>query len=171
MQYWLISTAELREVTNDYKWDWVRAKFNDNGIISPEDALFKIHGVRFKYFNEDCPFCKSIDKHYESNSELWKCKRCSKKFTITSRTYLDGSKLAYYHWYRFAYLVAELEITNSSFIAKDLDISQKTAWGMLDLLRRTRKETTKFTNGSSVFNFENLYEILELLLTFKKEDK
>lgn len=165
MKSWLITNAELRLITNDYEWDWVLDKFTRNGIISPEDACWKIYFTRFEYTNVDCPFCKTVDAHYKLNSEAWKCKNCLKSFTITSGTYISNSKLEYYHWWRFAYLIGDMGITNSCVIAKDLGVTQKTAWYMIETLRTARKETSekKFVNGQEALVFENMYEILELL--------
>lgn len=171
MKNWLITNAELRQITNDYEWDWVLGKFLDNGIISPEGAYHKIYCQRFEYTNVDCPFCQTIDSHYELNSELWKCKNCHKKFTITSGTYIDNSKLEYYHWWRFCYLIGNLKVVNSNVIAKDLDVTQLTAWRMIDTLRKARKEQSdkKFVNGQEVLVFEHIYEPLEILLKLKNK--
>jgi len=170
MKNWLISNADLRLISNDYEFDWTIDKLFSNGIISPEDAYWKMYCMRFEYAdNLDCPFCKAIDKHYALNNELWKCKNCAKNFTITSRTYIDNTKLEYYHWVRFGYLIGELKITNSCVIAKDLDITQKTAWNMIETLRIARKETSnkKFVNGNEVLTFKHIYEPLKLLMKLK----
>lgn len=169
MKNWLISNADLQLITNDYEWDWVLAKFIDNGITSPEDAYWKLRTSRFEYTNPDCPFCEVIDKHYELNSECWKCKSCLKKFTITSGTYIENSKLDYYHWWRFAYLMGELKITNGGVIANDLELTHKTVWGMIETVRVSRKQTSdkKFVNGNEVLVFKNIYEVIDLLIKRK----
>lgn len=170
MKNWLITNAELREISNDYEWDWVLHKFLDNGITTIEDAFEKIKYTRFEYTNPDCPHCGATDKHYELNSELWKCKKCLKKFTITSGTYIENTKLEYYHIWRFCYLVGDLKIANSRVIAKDLGVTQLTAWRMIDTLRTARKEQSnkKFVNGGEVLVFDHIYEPLELLLKLRK---
>lgn len=165
---WLLSISEFNLMTNNYEWDWVLHKLWGNGITCPEDALMNISSARFIYTDPDCPFCGKIDKHYKLNSELWKCrnKTCYKKFTLTSGTYIADTKLEYSQWWRFAYLIGDLKITNSHVIAKDLDVTQLTAWRMIDTLRTARKESTKkkFVNGNEVLVFESRYDVLDILL-------
>lgn len=143
---WLLSISEFNLITNNYELDWVLNKLNDNGITSPEDALMRISSARFTYpRGTDCPFCGTVDSHYQLNSECYKCRnrKCYKKFSITSGTYLNDTKLEYSQWWRFAYLIGDMKITNSAVIAKDLGVTQKTSWWMINTLRTARKETSK----------------------------
>ncbi len=165
---WLISNEDLDTITDGYMYDWVLEKFNENGLTSEDDSFWKIHFCRFQYTYPDCPHCGTISKHYVLNRELWGCNnpKCRQKFSITSCTYIDNTKTEFYKWFRFAWLVGQINLTNSAAIARDLNVTQKTAWGMLDTLRTARKETseTKFVNGSEVLAFTNYWDILELLL-------
>lgn len=168
---WLISDADLRFITNNYEYDWVMMKFLENGMICPEDAFWKIYFNRFEYYDKDCAHCEIKDDHTQLGHDCWKCKNCKKVFTTTSGTYLANTNLEYHHWWRFCYLIGKMKITNSNTVAKDLGVTQKTAWNMLNTLRIARKETTKtpFVNGAAVFDFENMYEVLEVLLMKKKQ--
>lgn len=168
---WLLKDTEINEITNNYEWDWVWLKLADNGLTSPTDAFNKFLHCRFEYFDYDCPKCGLVDKHYELSFECWKCKECGNKFTVTSCTFIDNTKIEYYKWWRFCYLLGDLKITNSHVIAHDLQLTQKTAWWMLDSVRTARKETTekKFVNGQEILVFNHSFEILELLL--KRKDQ
>jgi len=64
-------------------------------------------------------------------------------------------------------LVGDMKIYNSMTIAHNLEVSQKTAWWMLNKLREARKKTSdhKFVNGQEVLVFKHRYEILDVLLS------
>lgn len=172
---WLLSDEDFVDVCgeNTDTLDWMLNLMWNNGITSPEDAKMKFEQTRFEYGNPDCPNCGIIDSHYHLSSNQWKCKNCLAKFSLTSGTYIDNTKLEFYHWWRFCYLIGELKITNSCVIAKDLDITQLSAWRMIDTLRTARKENTKrkFVNGQEILVFNNLWEVLELLIKRKNKIK
>lgn len=172
MSEWLLSDADFGLITNNHEWDWVVDKLISNGITSPTDALNRFKYTRFEYSYEDCPKCGLSAPHYRLRDEdVWKCKGCGRNFTITACTYMDNTKLEYYQWFRFCYLLGALKITNSSVIAQDIGVTQKTAWWMLDTVRKARKENTerKFVNGNEVLVFDHLYQPLELLLIRKNQ--
>lgn len=124
--HWLLTNKELNEITNNYEFDWTLDVFQSNGIISKELAHYSIIGSRNEYVDMDCPHCGIRDKHYVlKKDEQWKCKKCKKKFSLICGTWAEWTKLEYYHWWRFAYLIGDMKITNSCVIAKDLKITQK----------------------------------------------
>lgn len=172
MEYnWLLEDSDLKLITNDYEFNWAWTKLVDNGVTSPSDARSFIEIMRFEYGYPDCPKCGCIDNHYKISFEAWKCKNCGLNFSITAQTYIDNTKLEYYMWFRFSYLIGGIGLTNSNAIARDLKVTQKTAWGMIETLRTARKETSqeKFKTGSEVLMFNHLYEPLELLLKRKNQ--
>lgn len=167
---WLISDEDFNTITHNGDWDVYLFMLWDNGIVSPENAKSILHSARFQYTNADCSFCESKENHYELSDGRYKCKSCLKKFSITSGTYLDGTHLEYYHWFRFAHLVGKMKITNSVTIANDLGVTQATAFGMLNVLRKARKENTekKFVNGQDVLSFNSYHDVLGFLVLKNK---
>lgn len=165
---WLLSDDDFKRACckDECTIDWMLNLMWNNGITSPEDSENKFELNRFKYGYPDCPYCGTIDSHYFLHSNQWKCKKCYGKFSITCGTYIDNTKLKFYHWWRFCYLIGSLKITNSSVIAKDLCITQLSAWRMIDTLRTARKENTKtkFVNGQEILVFNDCYEVLDLLV-------
>lgn len=164
---WLLYDEDFKELTNTDKYsEWALFIMWNNGITSPEDSQAKIELARFQHSNPDCPFCGAIQEHYVLGSDQYKCKKCLVKFSMTSRTFIHDTKLEYHIWWRFAYLVGDMKITNSQVIAKDLGVTQKTSWGMIKTLRTARKRTSdhKFANGQEVLVFNHLHEVLEVLL-------
>ncbi len=168
MKKWLLSDSTFDECTDHYDDETTLFAFTENGVICPRWAHSSIYGIRFQYCpHPDCPACKEIDDHWKLGpKDTFKCKKCHTKFSITSGTYLNNSKLEFYYWWRFAFLVGEMNITNSCAIARDLEVSQKTAWAMIETLRTARKETSeiKFTTGTQVLSFKHNIEVLEILL-------
>lgn len=169
---WLLSNEDFTDLTNVHQFnEWALFILWDNGITCPDDAYNKLHLCRFEHTNPDCSFCGDVDKHYVLRTDQWNCKKCRRTFSVTSGTYLDNSKLEAHIWWRFCYLVGDMGITNSHLIAKDLGVTQKTAWFMLDTLRTARKETsnTKFINGSEVLSFNNSHEVIDVLVKIKRD--
>jgi hypothetical protein len=70
--------------------------------------------------------------------------------------------------WRFAYLLGEMKIKTSTIIARDLVVTQKTVFYMLDTLKTAiRAQGKKLLNGSDVLDFENMTSVLEVLLAIK----
>lgn len=170
---WLITDEQWDEYTGNGEWDVVMCLFWDNGIISPKSAEQYLHSVRYEYINKDCPKCQDKDKHYELNDGRTKCKKCGLKFSMTSMTYIDYMKLEPYQIFRFAWLVGCIGSLSSHKIGKDLGISQKSAYYMLEKLRESRKDLLrnkrKFKTGAEVMSFDGFYEVLQVLLSRRRE--
>lgn len=171
---WLFSDGDFKEMwsSDNEENDWLLMSLWDNGITSPEDAKCRIELQRFEYTTKDCPKCGNMDNHYIT-TRGWKCKKCAHKFTITSGTYLDNTKLELYYWWRFAYLIGDMKITNSNVIAKDLGITQSSSWFMIETLRNARKQMSdkNFVNGQKVLAFNSLWDVIEVLMKLTKNKK
>lgn len=138
----------------------------DNGIICKRDAAMQLMYASTNFDVPDCPHCGANDnRHYPLNEGRWKCKKCRRKFSLTTKRYIDNTKLPLTHWWRFCYLVGEMKITNSCFIASDLEVTQKTAWLMLDTVKTALKDS-----GIIVIKnlpVENDVEVRKLLMGVK----
>lgn len=163
---WLISESEFNLLSFGANGEFdMYDTVLDNGLICKTTArdLMFIHRFEFKI---NCPSCSVEHKIYSVGDDLWKCSVCLDKFTITSKTFIDNTKLECYHWVRFAYLVGVLKIKNSTTIANDLQVTQSTAYDMLKRLR----ESIQYKEKKGVVSIEckNMYEVLENILTIKK---
>ncbi len=67
----------------------------DLGSMTDRDAVNWVAVARWGSKTEmPCPHCGTFDKHYFTRADLrWKCKCCSKRFSVTSDTVLSGHKL------------------------------------------------------------------------------
>lgn len=97
-----------------------------------------------------CPHCGSKSKdHYKLNqkgefSGLYKCKDCRKRFTVTVSTMFEGSHIPLRKWFIAVYIFsAHKKGISSHQLARDLGITQKSAWFMLGRLRTNIKDKTE----------------------------
>lgn len=91
--------------------------------------------------NVKCPFCNT-EKPYKTNRG-YKCrnKECYKKFTGKVGTIYENSKIPLRTWFGAIYLcTAHKKGISSCQLAKDLGITQKTAWFVLHRIREMLKE-------------------------------
>lgn len=87
-----------------------------------------------------CPHCEST-KIYNTNRG-YKCanKECYKKFSVTSGTIFENTKIALRIWFGAMYLATTHKKGISSLqLATDLGITQKTAWFLLHRIREMVK--------------------------------
>jgi transposase-like protein len=91
--------------------------------------------------NPECPFC-GCGKPYVTNRG-YKCrnKECHKKFTAKVGTIYENSKISLRIWFAAIYLcTANKKGISSCGLARQLGITQKTAWFVLHLVREMLKE-------------------------------
>ncbi|MBI3895488.1 MAG: IS1595 family transposase [Acidobacteria bacterium] len=83
-----------------------------------------------------CPRCDS-DKHsFISSRRIWFCKNCERQFTMKVGTIFEDSPLGMDKWMTAMWLLVNCKNGISSCeIARDLGISQKSAWFMAHRLR------------------------------------
>lgn len=98
----------------------------------------------------ECPHCGS-EHHYRTATRLksdelkgykdfW-CKACNKKFTTLTGSIYESSKISLQVWLSAVYLVtAHKKGISSVQLAKDLGITQKTAWFINHRIREMLKE-------------------------------
>jgi transposase-like protein len=83
-----------------------------------------------------CPRC-GADKHYFiSTRRIWFCKPCKKQFTMKIGTIFEDSPLGMDTWMTAVWLIVNCKNGISSYeLARDLGITQKSAWFMLHRIR------------------------------------
>jgi transposase-like protein len=93
-----------------------------------------------------CPFC-GCDNWYKLSKEgQYKCgdKKCHKKYTVTVNTIFHGSHIPLNIWFAAMYLMSSHKKGISSHqLAKDLAITQKSAWFLLHRIRGMVKEKSE----------------------------
>lgn len=89
-----------------------------------------------------CPHCAVVDaNHYKLKVNgqfkgMYKCKSCKQRFTVILGTIFEGSPIPLKKWFIATFLFsAHKKGISSHQLARDLDVTQKTAWFMLHRLR------------------------------------
>ena len=170
--YWLIPKEWLSSKADDLMTD-----FQEAGVFDHDSAVYNTWFARWKNEWEiDCSHCGNFDKHYNIEelcliddfdlSWRYKCKECSKKFSVTSGTYLDNHKLPVEYWWRTAYLLGDFNIeVNSKWLANDLQLTQKTTYYMLIVIAKA----LGLKQQSPLKTDKGTYDIMESLLTVVKK--
>ncbi len=87
--------------------------------------------------NRHCPHCGSIRTVTAKDKMPYRCKDCRKRFSVRTGTILAESRISLHKWLMAIYLLnTNLKGVSNCKLARDLGITQKTAWF---LAHRTRK--------------------------------
>ena len=90
-----------------------------------------------------CPKCQGIDKvkAYKPRMHNYYCNRCRRAFTIKTDTVMKGSPLPIKYWAIAIYVVVTARKGISSLqLSKELGVTQKSAWFMLQRVREGCKQ-------------------------------
>ena len=113
-----------------------------------------------------CPYCQH-EHAYElkGKTRRWKCASCRQQFSVRVGTIFEDSKISLRKWFFAVYLAtAHKKGISSHQLARDLNITQKTAWFMLQRIR------TAFAPEDNV-QLGNVVEIDETFVGGKEHNK
>ena len=83
-----------------------------------------------------CPYCGSTDVYHFSDRRTHKCAACRQRFSIKVGTIFEDTKIGLQKWYMAIWLATSHKKGIASVqLAKDIKVTQKTAWFMLHRLR------------------------------------
>jgi transposase-like protein len=85
-----------------------------------------------------CPHCEGKQVSYLKTRRIWKCmaKECHKQFSVKTFSVFEDSPIALDKWLTAIWLVVNCKNGISSYeIARDLSVTQKSAWFMLHRIR------------------------------------
>jgi len=109
----------------------------------PSRALAFAIKLRWPDGNVTCPRCGSEKHSFVSTRRIWFCKGCKKQFTIKVGTIFEDSPLGMDKWMTAVWLMVNCKNGISSYeIARDLGITQKSAWHMMHRVRRALQENS-----------------------------
>src|SRR5438046_2585928 len=96
------------------------------------DYLEKIHWPDGRV----CPHCGSVKSYKFKNGTLFKCADCKKQFSAKVGTIFSGSHIKLQDWFLAVHLLTSHKKGISSvYLAGELEVTQKTAWFMLQRIR------------------------------------
>jgi transposase-like protein len=89
----------------------------------------------------ECPACGHKEHYYLKTQKRWKCKECYKQFTVKLGTIFEDSPISLDKWLIALWMLVNCRNGVSSYeIARDLGVTQKSAWFMLHRLRLALQE-------------------------------
>jgi transposase-like protein len=83
-----------------------------------------------------CPHCDAEKPLFLKTRRIWKCRVCRKQFSVKVGTIFEDSPLGLDKWLPALWMLANCRNGISSYeLARDLKVTQKTAWFMLGRIR------------------------------------
>ncbi len=93
-------------------------------------------GLRWENSEAVCPRCESKRTSFLSTRLMWKCLDCQKQFSIKVGTIFEDSPIGLDKWLCAMFLIANCKNGVSSYeIGRDIKVTQKSAWFMLQRIR------------------------------------
>ncbi|HZR33318.1 MAG TPA: IS1595 family transposase [Terriglobales bacterium] len=88
-----------------------------------------------------CPACGHKEHYYLENQRRWKCKECWKQFSAKVGSIFEDSPIPLDKWLIALWMLVNCKNGISSYeVARDLGITQKSAWFVLHRLRLALQE-------------------------------
>lgn len=87
-----------------------------------------------------CPSCRNTAHYYLAARKIWKCKACSRQFSIKVGTIFEDSPIKLSKWLPAMWMIHGAKNVLSSYeIHRTIGVTQKTAWFMLYRIRLAMK--------------------------------
>ena len=111
--------------------------------FSDPDRAFE-YAVRFRWPDGIyCPRCGAQKFSFIKTRKLWYCYACKKQFTVKVKTIFEDSALGLDKWMTAIWMLSNCKNGISSYeVASSLGITQKSAWFMLQRIRKAMKDKT-----------------------------
>jgi transposase-like protein len=97
-----------------------------------------------------CPKCNAATgrQHWLKNQRRWQCRDCGKQHSVKVGTIFEDSAIPLQKWLPAMWLLANCKNGISSYeLARDLGVTQKSAWFMLHRIREAMRDTRKHKFG------------------------
>ncbi len=112
-------------------------------FADPDRALDFVARLRWPNGQPTCPECSATEVSFLKTRRLWKCKACKKQFSVKRGTIFEDSAIGLDKWLAATWVACNCKNGISSYeIARDLGVTQKTAWFMLHRIRVAMDEQT-----------------------------
>jgi transposase-like protein len=96
----------------------------------------------------ECPECHAKEPYYIKTQKRWKCRACRRQFSVKLKSIFEDSPIPLQKWLPALWMLVNCKNGVSSYeIAKDLGISQKSAWFVLHRLRHVVRNDSPFKFG------------------------
>lgn len=117
--------------------------------------------------NPICHHCMHKKSYKFKDGRTYKCAKCRKKYSVTLGTIMENTKIPLNKWFWAMYLQSPVKRTSSSQLARDIYVTQKTAWYMLQKIEnemkkmglKARKDLKKYGKTSTFDEFKKEIEL------------
>jgi transposase-like protein len=104
-----------------------------------------------------CPACEADKPSFLTTRRIWKCRDCRRQFSVKVGTIFEDSPLGMEKWLPALWMLANCRNGISSYeLARDLGVTQKTAWFMLGRIRLAM-QTKSFERTVSTVEIDECY--------------
>lgn len=104
-----------------------------------------------------CPHCGHTRVYEFAGGKRYRCEKCKQDFTIRTKTVFGESKLPLRKWFAAIYLLSTTSKGISSVnLAKQIGVTQKTAWFMDHRIREVMKYRRRKQAGRTVRSIGNV---------------
>ena len=108
-------------------------------IPDEQAAIDHFTAIHWKH-GEHCPYCGSVRLFHFSDKRTHKCADCRRRFSIKVGTVFEGTKIPLRKWLAAIWLItSNRKGIASTQLARDIAVTQKTAWFMLHRLRHAAR--------------------------------
>lgn len=108
--------------------------------------------------SRNCPHCESVKTYPRKNRGGYRCGDCRKDFSVRTGTIFENSRLSLHKWLFAIYMVVTARKGISSLqISKELDITQKSAWFLLQRIREACNSDSGASLLSGVVEIDEMY--------------
>ncbi|MCY4475882.1 MAG: IS1595 family transposase [Chloroflexi bacterium] len=97
-----------------------------------------------------CPYCegRNVSESKTHPTMPYRCYDCRRFYSLKTGTVMQGSKLGYQKWVIAMYVMTtNLKGVSSTKLARDLDITQKSAWHMVHRIRESWADKSDVFGG------------------------
>lgn len=103
---------------------------------NPLNCVAAMVAMRWPDGNPVCPHCGGTRQHWLEKQMRWKCYQCRKQFSVKVGTVMEDSPIALDKWLVTLWMLVNCKNGVSSYeIARNIGVTQKSAWFMLQRLR------------------------------------
>jgi len=116
----------------------------------PERAFRYAVELRWPDGRINCPRCGSDSHSFLKTRRIWFCNGCKKQFTMKVGTIFEDSPIRMDKWMTAVWMLTACKNGISSYeLAKDIGITQKSAWFMLHRIREAMKSGSFLKMGGN----------------------